>query len=234
MVPSVICNRTFPRARRRILQPAQAQPSSAPSPPPVQTGGRNPRTVRLIAIIIVIVLALSAVTAYYVFFLQSSACNFSSTNPLIFDQPERPDTLDPHVTFSTPGWGIVQQVYQSLVNYNGSSYVTYLPVLASSWSVSTDGFNYTFILRQDVHFSNGDPFNAYVMWFSLYRAIIMNADGAFILQENFWLPGLNYYSDTNDTNNATAWMVNGLNSWDFFSPTGPQQAFMADANNSFQ
>jgi len=199
----------------------------------MQAGGRNPRTIRIIVILVVIILAVSAATAYFVL-TQSSACNFQTTNPLIFDQPERPDTLDPHVTFSTPGWGIVQQVYQSLVNYNGSSYVTYLPVLAKSWSVSTDGFNYTFILRQDVHFSNGDPFNAYVMWFSLYRAIIMNADGAFILQENFWLPGLNYYSDTNDTNNATAWMVNGLNSWDFFSPTGPQQAFMADANNSFQ
>src|SRR2546422_6251667 len=231
-VPSVICNRTFPRARRRILQPAQEQPGSAPSPPPIQTGGRNPRTVRLIAIIIVIVLALSAVTAYYVLFLQSSACNFSSTNPLIFDQPERPDTLDPHVTFSTPGWGIVQQVYQSLVNYNGTVYTTFVPVLAKSWS--TDGLNYTFVLRQDVHFSNGDPFNAYVMWFSLYRAIIMNADGAFILQENFWLPGVNYYSDTNDTDNATAWMTVALNTWNFFSPTTAQKAIMAADNNSFQ
>ena len=216
------------------MQPAQAQPSSAPSPPPVQTGGRNPRTVRLIAIIIVIVLALSAVTAYYVFFLQSSACNFSSTNPLIFDQPERPDTLDPHVTFSTPGWGIVQQVYQSLVNYDGTNYTTFVPVLAKSWSVSTDRLNYTFVLRQDVHFSNGDPFNAYVMWFSLYRAIVMNAAGSFILQENFWYPGANYYSAANDTANATLWMAAALNTWNFFSPTTAQRAIMAADNNSFQ
>ncbi|TLZ43157.1 MAG: ABC transporter substrate-binding protein [Methanobacteriota archaeon] len=197
-------------------------------------GGRNPRTVRMIAILVVLILVVSAVAAYYVFFLQSSACNFSSTNPLIFDQPERPDTLDPHVTFSTPGWGIVQQVYQSLVNYNGSDHTTFLPVLAKSWSVSSDGFNYTFVLRQDVHFSNGDPFNAYVMWFSLYRAIIMNADGAFILQENFWLPGVNYYSDTNDSDNATAWVTNALNTWDFFNPTTAQKALMAADNNSFQ
>ena len=165
---------------------------------------------------------------------QSSACNFSSTDPLIFDQPERPDTLDPHVTFSTPGWGIVQQIYQTLVNYNGSSYTTYVPVLAKSWSVSADNLNYTFVLRQDVHFSNGDPFNAYVMWFSLYRAIVMNQAGSFILQENFWLPGVTYYSGANESANATAWVTNALNSWDFFNPTTEQKALMAADNNSFQ
>jgi peptide/nickel transport system substrate-binding protein len=205
-----------------------------PSTPPMQVGGRNPRTIRIIVILIVIILAVSAATAYYVFFLQSSACNFTSTNPLIFDQPERPDTLDPHVTFSTPGWGIVQQIYQSLVNYNQSSYVTFVPVLAKSWSVSADRFNYTFILRQDVHFSNGDPFNAYVMWFSLYRAVVMNQAGSFILQENFWLPGVNYYSSANDSANATAWVTNALNTWNFASPTTAQKAIMAADNNSFQ
>src|SRR2546421_11233925 len=120
-------------------------------------GRRNPRTIRIVVVLIAIILAISGAVVFYVF-TQSSACNFSSTNPLIFDQPERPDTLDPHVTFSTPGWGIVQQVYQSLVNYNGTVYTTFVPVLAKSWS--TDGLNYTFVLRQDVHFSNGDPFNA--------------------------------------------------------------------------
>ncbi len=200
----------------------------------MQAGGRNPRTIRIIVVLVVIILAVSAATAYYVFFAQSSACNFTSTNPLIFDQPERPDSLDPHVTFSTPGWGIVQQVYQSLVNYNGSSYTTFVPVLAQSWTVSSDGFNYTFVLRHDVHFSNGDPFNAYVMWFSLYRAIVMNQAGSFILQENFWYPGVNYYSDANDSANASAWVTNALNTWNFATPTTAQQAIMAADNNSFQ
>src|SRR5437016_11172973 len=104
-------------------------------------GRRNPRTVRIVVVLIAIILAISGAVVFYVL-TQSSACNFSSTDPLIFDQPERPDTLDPHVTFSTPGWGIVQQIYQTLVNYNGSSYTTYVPVLAKSWSVSADNLNY--------------------------------------------------------------------------------------------
>ena len=204
-----------------------------PSSPPMAGGRRNPKTVRIVVVLIAIILAISGAVVFYVL-TQSSACNFSSTDPLIFDQPERPDTLDPHVTFSTPGWGIVQQIYQTLVNYNGSSYTTYVPVLAKSWSVSADNLNYTFVLRQDVHFSNGDPFNAYVMWFSLYRAIIMNQAGSFILQENFWLPGVTYYSGANESANATAWVTNALNSWDFFNPTTEQKALMAADNNSFQ
>ena len=204
-----------------------------PSSPPMAGGRRNPKTVRIVVVLIAIILAISGAVVFYVL-TQSSACNFSSTDPLIFDQPERPDTLDPHVTFSTPGWGIVQQIYQTLVNYNGSSYTTYVPVLAKSWSVSADNLNYTFVLRQDVHFSNGDSFNAYVMWFSLYRAIIMNQAGSFILQENFWLPGVTYYSGANESANATAWVTNALNSWDFFNPTTEQKALMAADNNSFQ
>lgn len=197
-------------------------------------GRRNPRTVRLIVILVVAILAVSAATAYYAFFLQSSACNFTSTDPLIFDQPEHPDTLDPQVTFSTPGWGIVQQVYQGLVNYNGSDYVTFVPVLAKSWTVSADRLNYTFVLRQGIHFSNGDSVNAYVMWFSLHRALVIGAATAFILQENFWYPGVTYSSPKSDSDNATQWVEQALNTWDFFNPTPAQRAIMAANNQSFQ
>ena len=198
------------------------------------TGGRNPRTVKIIAVIVAIVAILAGIAAYVVLTRAPAACTLQTADPLIFDQPEKPDTLDPHVTFSTPGWGIVHQVYQSLVNYNGSSHTTFVPVLARSWTVSPSGYNYTFQLRQNAHFSNGHQFNAYAMWFSLYRAIVMNQAGSFILQQNFWLPGLNYYSDASENANATAWMINNLNTFDFQNPTASQLGVMTGWNNSFQ
>src|SRR6267143_618636 len=208
---------------------------SPPTEPFMPTGGRNPRTIKIVVIVIALIAVVSGAAAYVALSRPPAAvCTMQSTNPLIFDQPEKPDSLDPHVTFSTPGWGVVQQVYQSLVNYNGTGYTTFLPVLTKSWTVSSSGFNYTFHLRQDVHFSNGHAFNTYVMWFSLYRAIVMNQAGSFILQENFWLPGLNYYSDANASANATAWMINNLNTFSFTNPTAPQLAVMRDGNNSFQ
>ena len=198
-------------------------------------GKRNPRTFRILVAVVAVIIIVGGVSAYYVLTRPpANVCNLSSKNPLIIDQPEKPDTLDPHVTFSTPGWGIVQQVYQSLVNYNGTGYTNFVPVLAKSWTVSTSGFNYTFTLRQDAHFSNGDPFNAYVLWFSLYRAIVMNQAGSFILQENFWYPGLNYYSDPNATGSSTAWMMDNLNTFNFQSPMPAQIAVMEASNQSFQ
>jgi len=211
----------------------QDRPETSPTDSGMPMGGRNPRTT-LIAVVIAIIAIIAGIAAYVVLTRPANLCTLQSTNPLIFDQPETPDTLDPHVTFSTPGWGIVQQVYQSLVNYNGTGYTTFLPWLAKSWTVSPSGYNYTFVLRQDVHFSNGHPFNAYVMWFSLYRALAMNQAGSFIVQQSFWFPGLDYYADANDTANATAWMLANLNTFDFSNPSSSDLAVMMDGNNSFQ
>ncbi len=215
------------------MEASQSPESSAPPAPAPAGGGRNPRTIRLLAIIVIVIVALSGLVVAYVI-TAPSACNFQSTNPLVFDQPERPDTLDPHVTFSTPGWGIVQQVYQSMVNYNGSKYTDFVGVLAKNWTHTADGFNWTFYLRHDVHFSNGDAFNAYVMWYSLYRALVMNQAGSFILQENFWYPGVNYYSDVNLTNSSRDWVAGLLNSYDFVNPNAGELAVMMATNQSFQ
>ena len=100
------------------------------------------------------------------------------------DELTQPDTLDPAVTYETSGWEPVEQVYQGLVMYHGNSYTTFDGVLASGWTVSPSALNYTFVLRPNVRFSNGDPFNAYVMWYSVYRTIVMNQAPAWILNQN--------------------------------------------------
>ena len=208
-------------------------PSSAPAPPTAPFGGRNPRTLRLIIIVLALVVILGGVTAYY-FVTRPTACKLTSTDPLIFDQPEEPDTLDPQVTFSTPGWGITQQIYQTLVMYNGSSYTTFLPILASGWTESADQMNFTFTLRSGIHFSNGDPFNAYVMWYSLNRAMVMNQAPQFILSQNFWYPHVNYYSDPVDIDASIAQLTQDLNTFDFTNPSASERATMEDPDQSFQ
>ena len=200
--------------------------------PPPETkaafGGRNPRTIRNLVVGVAIIIIIGAVTVYLV------TCAPAVTRTLVFDQPEQPDTLDPAVTFSTPGWGIVQQVYQTLVMYNGTSYTSYSGILAKSWTQSQDHFNITFNLRTGVHFSNGDPLNAYTMWFSLYRTLVMNQAPTFILTQNFGFPHTNVDSTSDEVNASAAQVQSELNSGDFVNPSATLLAAMKDPDQSFQ
>jgi ABC-type transport system substrate-binding protein len=63
-------------------------------------------------------------------------------------------------------------VYQPLVTVNMTAEfqtggVQFLPGLAT-WTVSPDGTTYTFTLKPNVKFSNGDPLNAYQVWAEMY------------------------------------------------------------------
>jgi peptide/nickel transport system substrate-binding protein len=140
------------------------------------------------------------------------------------EESEQPDTLDPAVTYQTSGWEIVEQVYQGLVAPNGSSVTEYVGQLASDWSVSSDGMSYTFNLRHDVTFSNGDPFNAYVMWFSIYRTILMNQAPAWILSQNL-------AAGDGTTFNVTDQMLNSMN---YTNPSADDLTNMENPNQSVQ
>ncbi len=84
-----------------------------------------------------------------------------------------PDCLDPATGFWTMDEPIFNVVYQELVTWNGSNYFQVVPMLATNWTISPDYKHYIFTLRRGVYFTDGEPFNATVVWFSLYRTIIM-------------------------------------------------------------
>jgi peptide/nickel transport system substrate-binding protein len=128
------------------------------------------------------------------------------------------------VTFQTPGWEVVDQVYQGLVTFNGTSSTSYVPVLAQNWTVSSSGLNYTFSLRHGVTFSNGDPFNAYVLWFSIYRTLLTNQAPVFILSQNL-APG------NGKTFNVTA---SDLQSINYADPSPQNISFMGRSGQSVQ
>jgi ABC-type transport system substrate-binding protein len=210
----------------------------------------KPKTRNIVVVAVVVVLVAAGVGTYYV--LQHSPavsnCGASETKYICIDQAEIPDSLDPASTFTTPGWAAVQQVYQGLVNYNGSSVTNFSGVLASSWTTSYS-YNpdvagnittYTFELRQGVVFSNGDPYNAYVQWYSLYRSLLMAQGPQFILEENFYSTNFNptnplsYYSSNASASAANATLASDLNSWNFLTPTSSEISMMELPNQSFQ
>jgi peptide/nickel transport system substrate-binding protein len=206
----------------------------------------NPKTRNVIVVVVVVVLVLAGVGIYYERSQHSNSATtcgtaLKSTNPIIIDQAETvPDNIEPAATFSTPGWALVQQIYQGLVNYNGSSYTTFSGVLAKNWTVSPDGLQYTFTLWPGAHFSNGDPYNAYVQWYSFYRSLLLEQGPQFILEQNFYSTNFNassplsYFSNLSAIQAANATLVNDLNTWDFSNPNASEIALMGTANQSFQ
>lgn len=95
-----------------------------------------------------------------------------------------PNGLDPTVSAaSSAGEITLYNVYETLTKINSDASVT--PLLAESWNVSSDMKTYTFQLRRDVRFHNGEPFNAQTVKFAFDRAKATNStnkDKAFFSQ----------------------------------------------------
>ena len=78
-----------------------------------------------------------------------------------------PQTLDQAHTSIDVEANILKDLYEGLTVYDVSGNVT--PGVAESWSVSDDGLTYTFKLREDAKWSNGDPVTADDFVFSFQR-----------------------------------------------------------------
>lgn len=81
-----------------------------------------------------------------------------SGGTLIYATDREPSCLDPHSQGDMPQVFIAQQFLDSLVSMDDAGKIG--PWLAKSWEVSNDGLRYTFHLRDDVHFTDGVPFDA--------------------------------------------------------------------------
>jgi peptide/nickel transport system substrate-binding protein len=69
-----------------------------------------------------------------------------------------PDTLDPQKTAGTLTFQTLKSVYDTLVEPDQTGKL--VPALAEKWDISADGLAWTFTLRRDVVFHNGDKLTA--------------------------------------------------------------------------
>ena len=83
-----------------------------------------------------------------------------------------PETLDQHKTSTVSEANLLRDLYEGLVIYDSNAQI--IPGVAESWEVSEDGLTYTFNLRADAVWSNGDPVTAGDFVYSLQR--IMNPE----------------------------------------------------------
>jgi oligopeptide transport system substrate-binding protein len=81
-----------------------------------------------------------------------------------------PAALDPHITTGVSESHIIQALFEGLVIKNPWT-LELDPAVAASWDISEDGRTYTFNLRPDARWSNGDPVTAEDFLWSWERAM---------------------------------------------------------------
>ncbi len=81
-----------------------------------------------------------------------------------------PQDLDPHTTTGVPEHRICSSLFEGLVTLDPDT-LEPAPAVAESWDVSEDGLVYTFRLRGDAAWSNGDPVTAHDFVYSWRRIL---------------------------------------------------------------
>ncbi len=91
-----------------------------------------------------------------------------------------PESLDPQKSRSTQAADVLRDIGEGLVTYTPAGEL--VPGTAESWEIAGDGRTYTFRIREDARWSNGDPVTAADFVFGL-RRLVDPATAAFYAAE---------------------------------------------------
>jgi len=134
----------------------------------------------LIAGILIVVILIAGVVGYIL-----ATPKTTVKNTLIMGTTDSVETcLDPARAYDYFGWEIIQSLGCPLVEYKAGATGAasdIVPSLATSWSSSADGLQWTFNLRQGVKYADGTEFTADDVKYTFDRGIgISDPDGAFV------------------------------------------------------
>ncbi len=94
-----------------------------------------------------------------------------------------PETLDPAQAYDPVSLFVVGNVYETLVRYDEESVYDVVPGVASSWEIDNFYKTFTFYLKGNIMFSNGNSLTAEDVQYSLLRAIEMDQEPAWLLSQ---------------------------------------------------
>ena len=122
-----------------------------------------------------VVLASLALSTYSCTIVSSNEEFFGSTTPpkqniFRYVNGDEPQSLDPAMGNGQPEARLYMALYEGLVEYNPKTLAPE-PALAERWHINNDSSEFTFHLRQNGRWSNGDPIDANDFVFSFRRAL---------------------------------------------------------------
>lgn len=106
--------------------------------------------------------------------------SWAAEKNMVYASPYNITTLDPSTSYSTET-GYMGNIYETLIKVNPpGSKELFSFILATGFTASKDGLEYTFTLREGVKFHDGTPFTAAAVKFSLERTKKLGKGAAFI------------------------------------------------------
>lgn len=109
-------------------------------------------------------------------FLKKGLGNYIKNHDMIIYYTDKVQkTLDPADAYDEQSMSVISQIYDTLVTFKGDDTKTFSPCLATDWTVSNDSLTWTFNLRENVKFSNGNDFTAEDVKYSFDRVLLMGA-----------------------------------------------------------
>jgi len=120
-----------------------------------------------IALLVLGSISCRAVSSHEEFFGKAAS---PSGNVLRYITGDEPESLDPQKTTGQPEARILMALYEGLVEYDPKTMAP-IPALAESWEENNDSSEFTFHIRKNARWSNGDPINANDIVWSFRRGL---------------------------------------------------------------
>lgn len=100
---------------------------------------------------------------------QSDVIAPKNKDTFVRDNSSEPETLDPHRAQTDTAHNIINDLFEGLMTEDQSNKP--IPGIAKSYKISQDGKTYTFYLRNNAKWSNGEPLTAHDFVYSFRRAV---------------------------------------------------------------
>jgi len=139
--------------------------------------GKGKSKMKIIAIVVVAVLIIAALGAAL---LMSGGGDDEEKILVVATISGNPESLDPAVDYETAGGEVIQNVYETLMFYDGKKADVLKPMLCTAvptvanGGVSEDGLTYTYHLREGVKFHDGTDMTSEDVVYSYERFLRLN------------------------------------------------------------
>ncbi len=125
---------------------------------------------KIIVVAAVVILVIAGIAAYVLLSVPAPA-----QRTLVYYSQYDISTLDPADAYDSGSFIPIQNSYDTLISYPLTTISAFAPALALNWTVSSNGLVYTFHLRHNVKFSNGNAFTAQDVVYTFQRVLRINS-----------------------------------------------------------